>query len=171
MNAGTLSEINENYKTHKDIFDLNTGGPIMNEENINIRWANTDDAADLVRLNDDFNGIGMTIEEVQDNLATSNELVALAVINGEPVGFACAQYFRSFCYRDLQGEITELFINEVARRRGLATLLIAFLEKELKSQGVSSVKVLTGKNNEIAIKTYERSKFSKKEEVLLKKIL
>lgn len=143
----------------------------MDDESINIRWATANDAADLVILNDAFNGVGVTVEEVKDILASSNELVALAVIDDMPVGFICAQYFRTICYRDLQGEITELYITDVARRRGLATLLIAFIEEELKIRGVNCVKVLTGNKNEIAIKTYEGSRYLRKEEVLLQKKL
>jgi len=143
----------------------------VKEENIHIRWATADDAADLVRLNDAFNGVGMTMEEIKNTLVSSNELVALAFIDAITVGFACAQYFKSFCYRNLQGEITELYITETARRRGIATLLIAFLVEKLKLLDVTSIKVLTGKNNENAIKTYEKSEFTKKEEVLFIKNL
>ncbi|KGE18421.1 GNAT family N-acetyltransferase [Paenibacillus wynnii] len=143
----------------------------MKEKKINIRWANTNDAADLVMLNDAFNGVGMSIDEVKGNLTITNELIALAVMDDLPVGFACAQYCKSFCYRGLQGEVTELYITEVARGRGLGTLLIAFLEEELRVRGVTSVKVLTGKKNEIAIKTYERSRYYRQEEVLLQKNL
>jgi len=143
----------------------------LKEENIHIRWANTRDAEELLKLNDAFNGVGTSIEEVIDSLAISNELIALAVIDDQAVGFACAQYFKSFCYRGLQGEITEMYIAEVARRRGLATLLIAFIEEELKARGVTSVKILTGHRNEMAIKTYEKSNYARKEEVLLQKKL
>ncbi|UPK47288.1 GNAT family N-acetyltransferase [Paenibacillus pabuli] len=138
---------------------------------MHIRWANATDAEELLKLNDAFNGVGTSIEEVIDSLALSNELIALAVIDDQAVGFACAQYFKSFCYRDLQGEITEMYIAEIARRRGLATLLIAFIEEELKARGVTSVKILTGHRNEMAIKTYEKSNYARKEEVLLQKKL
>ncbi|PWW39958.1 MULTISPECIES: GNAT family N-acetyltransferase [Paenibacillus] len=143
----------------------------MQEENIHIRWANGNDAEDLLKLNDAFNGVGTTIEEAKESLALSNELIALAVIDGQAVGFACAQYFKSFCYRGLQGEITEMYIAEVARRRGLATLLIAFIEEELRERGVTRVKILTGQRNEMAIKTYKKSNYARKEEVLLQKKL
>lgn len=143
----------------------------MKEENIHIRWANENDAEELLKLNDAFNGVGISIEDVIDSLALSDELIALAVIDDQAVGFACAQYFKSFCYRGLQGEITEMYIAEVARRRGLATLLIAFIEEELKARGVTRVKILTGQRNEMAIKTYEKSNYARTEEVLLQKKL
>ena len=120
-------------------------------------------------MNEEFNGVTMPVHEVKAILQSTNELVALSIINDVPVGFACAQYFRSFCYRGLQGEITELYITNDARRKGVATLLISYIEEELKQLGVSSVKVLTGKDNDIAIKTYEKSSYVLKEEVMLKK--
>ncbi|WP_408894736.1 N-acetyltransferase family protein [Paenibacillus taichungensis] len=143
----------------------------MKEENIYVRWANENDAEELLKLNDAFNGVGTTMEDVKESLALSNELIALAVIEDQAVGFACAQYFKSFCYRGLQGEITEMYITEVARRRGLATLLIAFIEEELRERSVTSIKILTGQRNEMAIKTYEKSNYTRTEEVLLQKKL
>ncbi|RAW16862.1 GNAT family N-acetyltransferase [Paenibacillus taichungensis] len=143
----------------------------MKEENIYVRWANENDAEELLKLNDAFNGVGTTMEDVKESLALSNELIALAVIEDQAVGFACAQYFKSFCYRGLQGEISEMYITEVARRRGLATLLIAFIEEELRERSVTSIKILTGQRNEMAIKTYEKSNYTRTEEVLLQKKL
>ncbi len=139
---------------------------------IYVRWASREDAAELVRLNNEFNGVGMTVEEVQNSLTYSNELVALAIMEKSPVGFACAQSFKSFCYKTLYGEITEMYINEIARGRGLATLLISFLENELQTRGVRSVKVTTDIKNEAAIRTYEKALYLKEEDdlVLQKKL-
>lgn len=141
------------------------------DSNIYLRWATANDALDLVKLNNEFNGVGTSEEEIIDSLSNSNELVALALINDLPVGFACAQYYKSICYSDPYAEITEMFVKEVARRRGIATLLLAFIEEEFKLRGVRSVKVLTGKNNGAAIKAYERSNYVKQEEQVLQKKL
>jgi GNAT superfamily N-acetyltransferase len=143
----------------------------MKEENVHVRWANENDAEELLKLNDAFNGVGTTMEEVKESLAVSNELIALAVIDRQVIGFACAQFFKSFCYRGLQGEITEMYIAEAFRRRGLATLLIAFIEEGLRERGVTSIKILTGQRNEMAIKTYLKSNYARTEEVLLQKKL
>ncbi|MEF3353790.1 GNAT family N-acetyltransferase [Paenibacillus sp. GYB006] len=141
------------------------------ESNIHLRWATAKDALDLVKLNNEFNGVGITEEEVIENLSYSNELVALALMNNVPVGFACAQFYKSICYPNPHAEITEMFIKEDVRRKGIATSLLAFIEAELKLRGVSSVKLLTGKKNEAAIQTYERSSYIKqKEQVLQKKL-
>ncbi|WP_454190847.1 GNAT family N-acetyltransferase [Paenibacillus sp. Marseille-Q7038] len=141
------------------------------DSNIHLRWATAKDALDLVKLNNEFNGVAITEEVVIKNLSYSNELVALALLNDVPVGFACSQYYKSICYPNPHAEITEMFIKEDARRKGIATLLLAFIEEELKLQGVTSVKLLTGKKNEVAIQTYERSSYIKQEEQVLQKKL
>jgi ribosomal protein S18 acetylase RimI-like enzyme len=136
-----------------------------------IRWANENDAEILATLNEEFNGTGLTTNEIKKSLSEYDELVALAIKDDVPVGFACAQCFTSFCYRDRQGEITEMYIKEAARRKGLASLLISFLEQELRLRGVKSVKILTGRNNDSAFKTYERSNYVKKDYVAFQKNL
>jgi ribosomal protein S18 acetylase RimI-like enzyme len=138
---------------------------------IYTRWANENDVDILVTLNNEFNGIGLTTDEVKESLDKTNELIALAIMDDEPVGFACAQYFKSFCYTDLQGEITEMYIKETARRKGIASLMISFLEQELRIRGVESVKIITGKNNEAAIRTYEHSNYKKKDHIVFRKII
>ncbi|WP_235550163.1 GNAT family N-acetyltransferase [Paenibacillus sp. Soil724D2] len=47
-------------------------------------------------------------------------MIAVAEISGKIVGFGCAQSFYSFCYEEPHGEITELYVEEVARRKGIA---------------------------------------------------
>ncbi|RAP73175.1 GNAT family N-acetyltransferase [Paenibacillus montanisoli] len=134
-----------------------------------VRWANEHDAEILTVLNHEFNGVELTADEVENSLSSTNELIALAILDDQPVGFACAQCFKSFCYRDSQGEITEMYIKETARRKGLATLLLSFLEEELRKRGATEIKVITGMNNAAALKTYERSKYVKKTYVVFQK--
>lgn len=97
-------------------------------------------------------------------------MVAVAESDGAIVGFGCAQSFKSFCYRELQGEVTELYVETSARRKGVATSLIACLEEHLISRGVTEIKVLTGSRNEAAIRTYEQCGYIKDDELLLKKV-
>lgn len=137
--------------------------------NIYIRWAHADDAEILAILNEEFNGPGITALEVRRSLEEAHEFVAIALIDDVPAGFACAQCYSSVCYPHPQGEITELYINRSARRKGAATLLLAFLEQELRVRGVKTIKVLTGNNNALALKLYERSGYLRKEHISLQK--
>ncbi|MFD0713084.1 GNAT family N-acetyltransferase [Paenibacillus sp. GCM10027626] len=143
----------------------------MTERSKYVRWANVNDAAHLVALNTAFNGAGVTAEDVAKSLENTSGLVAVAILDEVPVGFACAQYFKSFCYHEAQGEITEMYIEESARRKGLAAMLISFLEERLREKGVRSIKILTGQHNLIAQKSYERSKYILEDEVVFQKDL
>ncbi|WFB61121.1 GNAT family N-acetyltransferase [Paenibacillus sp. BR1-192] len=136
-----------------------------------IRLASPTDASVLDRLNEEFNGVRMQLEEIKYSLEQADEIVAIAYLGDDPVGFACAQSFKSFCYRELVGEITEMYIQERARRQGLAGMLLVFLEEQLFARGVSTVKVLTGHDNRHAIAAYEKSGYKREDEVLLEKEL
>jgi len=138
---------------------------------VSIRRANERDAEELVRLNRAFNEVEMAVEKVRESLTQSSEIVAVALIDGQPVGFACAQYQRSFCYPVAHGEITELYVQIDARRKGLATSLIRFLENELRSRGISSVRVITGTQNATAIQVYEKSNYVRQDHLVLSKVL
>ncbi|WP_426450841.1 N-acetyltransferase family protein [Paenibacillus sp. S-38] len=136
-----------------------------------VRLACPDDADGLVRLNQEFNGVDITAEEVARSLRLSPELVAVAFLGGALSGFACARSFASFCYRERQAEITELFVTETARGQGLARELLLLLEEHLHRQGVQSIKVITGGSNEAALKTYARSGYVRKKHAVLYKEL
>lgn len=125
-----------------------------------IRLASTSDANELSRLNQEFNGGDQrTSADIIESINDSAELIAVAEIGGKVVGFGCAQSFRSFCYNGLQGEITELYVAEAARRKGIATSLIFYLEENLKKRGVKSVKVLTGRRTMLRLKLMNNATF------------
>ncbi len=122
-----------------------------------VRFAVPEDAAALIRLNAAFNGPGMEdIRYVERSLRENpNEIVCIAELDGEPAGFCCAQLVSSFCYKEKSGEITELYVEPHARRKGLATALMQLAERELIARGASSLKLLTGDDNFDARAFYE----------------
>ncbi|MEC0212592.1 GNAT family N-acetyltransferase [Paenibacillus ehimensis] len=137
-----------------------------------VRMATADDAADLARLNQAFNGGELLpASEIIESMNRNSELIVVATMNGRVVGFACAQSYKSFCYREGLGEITEMYIEQAARRKGLATSMIALLEDKLAERGVKVIKILTGSDNDPAIKTYERCGYVKDDEIFLQKEL
>ncbi|NMM53926.1 GNAT family N-acetyltransferase [Paenibacillus aquistagni] len=136
-----------------------------------IRLAAPEDAAELARLNDEFNGVGRSPAEIEESLRQSNEIVLIAFLRKRAVGFICGQYFRSFCYSELQGEITEMYVMREARGQRIGTSLIKKLEEELEKQGVQSIKVLTGNDNYNARRVYEQSFYELENEVILHKEL
>ncbi|XOK62464.1 N-acetyltransferase family protein [Paenibacillus elgii] len=137
-----------------------------------VRMATADDAADLARLNQAFNGGELLpASEIIESMNRSSELIVVATIDGKVVGFACAQSYKSFCYREGLGEITEMYIEQAARRKGLAASMIALLEDKLAERGVKNIKILTGSDNGPAIRTYERCGYIKDDEIFLQKEL
>lgn len=139
---------------------------------MNARLASLSDVEELSRLNLEFNGgEKRPPAKIIERLETNNELIAVAEFDGKIVGFGCAQSFYSFCYDEPCGEITELYVEEAARRKGVAVSIISCLEESLKARGVKSMKVLTGRSNSAAIKTYEQCNYVKDDEQLLKKRL
>ncbi|WP_339320044.1 GNAT family N-acetyltransferase [Paenibacillus sp. FSL R10-2734] len=134
--------------------------------------ATISDAEALSKLNFEFNGGDKRpVSEIIKCLNSNNECVAVATLMNEVIGFGCAQSFKSFCYNEAYGEITEMYVKKSARRNGVATSLISFLENQLHSRGVKSIKILTGRDNNSAIKVYELSGYVMDDEVMLMKEL
>jgi ribosomal protein S18 acetylase RimI-like enzyme len=139
--------------------------------NVRVRRAVLTDAEELSRLNQEFNGgeIIAPAKIIESMNINNNELIAVAELSDRIVGFGCAQSFYSFCYEEPHGEITELYVEEAARRKGIAVAIISCLEENLRERGVKSMKVLTGRWNNAAIKTYENCNYIIDDEQLLKK--
>ncbi|WII38233.1 GNAT family N-acetyltransferase [Paenibacillus thiaminolyticus] len=135
-----------------------------------VRLATIDDAEALSGLNQAFNGgERRPVAEIIESMNKSGEFIAVATMDGKVAGFACAQRFASFCYREAQGEITEMYVEPSARRKGLAVSMISLLEEKLAAHGVKNIKILTGSDNAAAIKTYERCGYVQDDELLLQK--
>ncbi|GGA85496.1 GNAT family N-acetyltransferase [Ornithinibacillus halotolerans] len=139
---------------------------------IHVRLATEKDAEQLSRLNQLFNGgEAVSPEKIKESMKNSNELIVVAIVDEKIMGFSCAQVFSSFCYDELQGEITEMYVHEGVRRQGLASLMINLLEEKLAECNAKHVKILTGKQNKAAIKTYTKNGYQLEEDVLLEKKL
>lgn len=83
-----------------------------------VRMAAADDAADLARLNQAFNGGELLpASEIVESMKRNSELIVVATMNDKVVGFACAQSYKSFCDREGLGEITEMYVEQAARRK------------------------------------------------------
>ncbi|WP_234032652.1 GNAT family N-acetyltransferase [Paenibacillus faecalis] len=143
----------------------------MSAPKILVRVAVKEDIPSLVELNYQFNGVQRSKEEVETDLLNARETIVVAVMEKQVVGFACGQIYKSFCYAEYQAEITEMYIQEFARRNGLAVMMIDLLEEIFKSSGVKNIKILTGLKNIKAIKTYEKAGYIQEEELVFSKDL
>ncbi|MBU5672122.1 GNAT family N-acetyltransferase [Paenibacillus brevis] len=143
----------------------------MSEPKLFVRIAVQEDIPSLIELNYLFNGVQRSIEEVEKDFINSRETIVVALMEEQVVGFACGQIYKSFCYTDYQAEITEMYIQEYARRKGLAVRMIALLEEKLKNSGVNNIKILTGLKNIKAIKTYEKAGYNSEKDLVFAKDL
>lgn len=143
----------------------------MSIPNLLVREAVKEDVPFLIELNDQFNGVRRSREEVEKDLLNGREVIVVAVMEERVVGFACGQIYKSFCYAEHQAEITEMYIQESARRNGLAGMMIERLEGIFNNSGVKLIKILTGNKNAKAIKTYEKAGYDREDEFVFAKEL
>ena len=124
---------------------------------MHARLAVPADAPALMRLNAAFNGRGLAdAAHIERSLRENrNEIVCIAELDGKPAGFCCAQLVSSMCYRSQTGEITELYVEPFARRKGIATELMELAEQELVVRGATRINLLTGSDNHAARAFYE----------------
>lgn len=136
-----------------------------------IRKAVKEDAAKLYILNELFNGQGSTtLEKLTDSIINNQqEIVFVAADDNEPVGFICGQVFKSMCYSTYYGEISELFIKEEYRRKGIAGRLINRIEEEFIRNNIYSFQLFTGAANKSAQAFYETKGYKKSEEWMYRK--
>ena len=138
-----------------------------------IRIANASDALELQKLNDLFNGEGCNrADDIKNSLENNNlEIVCVAEDKKKLIGFCCGQTFCSMCYKNCQGEITELFILETYRRKGIAKRLTDLMETEFLKKGVENIRVLTGGDNVVAQNFYKSCQYEETNEMMLEKDL
>jgi len=122
-----------------------------------IRLAQASDALELKNLNDLFNDEDdTTLGELETSLQENNrEIVVCAEIEATIVGVCCIQVMRTMCFNWQYAYITEIFVREEHRSRGIGTLLIKFSEQELLRMGIKKIFLLVGEPNVKAQKLYE----------------
>ena len=132
-----------------------------------IRLAIPADAPALMQLNEVFNGRGLSdAAHIAHTLRENpNEIVCIAELDGKTAGFCCAQLVSSICYSEKSGEITELYVEPFARRKGIASELIRLAERELIARGAVELKLLTGDNNLAAQALYKSLGYEQDREV------
>jgi ribosomal protein S18 acetylase RimI-like enzyme len=124
---------------------------------VNIREAKPSDAPELQRLNEIFNGPGLSAaEEIASALRENPDELVLVAEDGEGLcGFLCGRVFRSFCYPEKNAEVTELYVDPAHRRRGVAQALMEHMEAHFCALGAHEFHLYTWKNNMAAQAFYK----------------
>jgi len=138
---------------------------------ITVRKAQIYDIPDILKMNDVFNKVGCTVESMKESLENNqSEIVFVAIHNGKAIGFVCGQLNPSICYADgVECEVTELFVYEEYRRKGVATKLIKRLELEFGKYNALEITLQTGKKNVVAQKFYINNGYDVLERVVYRK--
>ena len=137
-----------------------------------IRFATIEDAVQLEKLNNEFNGAGeTTLENIKKSLKENKqELIIVSEEDNQLVGFLCIQLKKSFCYDDYMPEITELFVESEYRRCGISQALMSFAEQYLKENiSFNRIELLTNKKNLTAQAAYAKFGFTEDSELHLSK--
>jgi len=127
--------------------------------NIRIRTAESTDAAglaQLVRLNALFNGASDSAEIIAARLKDPRrvETIILAETDGCIVGFAALRIVPCVFYSEPYSELTELYVDESYRRRGVGRALVAHVEKLAQESGARHMLILTDFYNNAAQSLY-----------------
>lgn len=111
-----------------------------------LRPADQRDARKFSELNRRFNGCAEQLEELDER----TEKVIVAEVEGELVGFACVRIIRSVCCDSPSAELSELFVDEASRRRGVGAALVSEAERISWKSRCSELVVRTRASNDDA---------------------
>lgn len=122
-------------------------------------------------MNEKFNGTGCTnIKFINESLVSNQqEIVFIATVDELPVGFCCVQLFKSMCYSQNYAEITELYVDDLHRRTGIAMALMQTIEEYFKNETISGYQLFTGGSNFSAQSFYEKIGYLKTNEIMYRK--
>lgn len=128
---------------------------------ISIRVATPDDAAAIVRLNEALNDVRSTEAQVRKQIVRCQEVetALLAEVEGRAVGFLCLRLLPQICDPETYAEVSELFVDALHRRRGVARALMERAAAMAEEAGASQLILMTGFKNTDAQRFYHSQGF------------
>lgn len=140
---------------------------------MNIRLANEKDAVALAHLNRKFNKTQDTEQQIAARIKAKPlaEVAFVAELEGTIFGFACLRITRSICYDFALAELTEIYVEETYRRRGVGRALIEQAERVAQEQGAENLMLLTGGKNLTAQEFYRSLDYQVLQDLVLNKKL
>jgi GNAT superfamily N-acetyltransferase len=139
---------------------------------VTVREATPEDATELARMLDLFDGGGATPEQVAARMLACRDVLTtyLGEVDGQPVGFACLRLVPHLQGDAPYAELTDIFVDAPFRRRGVARALIARVEAVAWDAGASEVVIITGFDNAGAQAAYRASGYADWALAMLKRL-
>lgn len=127
-----------------------------------IREAVAADAVEIARLNAAFNGSDETPDVYATRLADASRVdtPVVAIVDGRMVGLANLRLVKPLFHPDRYAEITEMFVEEAYRRRGIGRALLAQAETLARRAGARQMLILTDFYNDVAQRLYRSMGYS-----------
>ena len=130
-----------------------------------IRLAEQRDSKRFSELNRRFNGCAGRLEEHDER----TEKVIVAEVDEELVGFACVHIIRSVCSDSPSAELTEFFVDEASRRRGVGAALVSEAERISWESRCSELVLRTRASNHEARALFEHCGYEKAQHATYRK--
>jgi GNAT superfamily N-acetyltransferase len=129
---------------------------------LTVRQATPDDATQLARMLDLFDHMGATPAQVAARMLACQHVLTtfLGELDGQPVGFACLRLVPHLQGDEPYAELTDIYVDALFRRQGVARALITQVEATARAAGASEVVIITGFDNAGAQAAYRASGYA-----------
>jgi GNAT superfamily N-acetyltransferase len=142
------------------------------QSHLTVRTATADDAPEIARLNRLFNGVDEPAENYARRMGDPRRVDTplLAEINGRVIGIANLRLLTAVFYSEAYAELTELFVEERARRLGAGAALVSYAEDLARKGGAVEMLILTDFYNQTAQQLYRKLGYEHYDIALSKKL-
>ena len=129
---------------------------------ITVRQATPDDATELAGMLELFDGMGATPEQVATRMLACQSVLTtfLGELDGQLAGFACLRLVPHLQGDEPYAELTDIYVDALFRRQGVARALITQVEATARAAGASEVVIITGFDNAGAQAAYRASGYA-----------
>ena len=134
------------------------------------RLAEQADAAEIARINHDFNHTEESAEVYAARLADPSRVdwPVLALLDGRVVGLANLRLAHSVLHSAPFAELSDLFVEEAQRRKGIGLTLLRFVEELAIRGGARKLIIATDFYNHVAQQLYRSAGYRHYDIVLAK---
>lgn len=131
-------------------------------ESVSVRPATVADCTILATLLGHFDDTATSPEQLATRMVAAADLITtfLAEMEGRVVGFASLRLVPNLQWDVPFADLTDLYVDEPFRRRGVARALIAHVEAVAQAAGAREVVIMTGLGNAGAQATYHAAGYS-----------